>query len=107
MKEEANRMNKIDVVTALTEKKKLTVNQATEIVNLMFDGFTNELKNGGRIEIRGFGSFSVREYKTYKGRNDYSAEVSILIRRNPPLNSGGSRHPLIGAKRRWVFSPFS
>jgi hypothetical protein len=33
--------------------------------------------------------------------DDYSAEVSILIRRNPPLNSGGSRHPLIGAKRRW------
>jgi phosphatidylserine/phosphatidylglycerophosphate/cardiolipin synthase-like enzyme len=37
----------------------------------------------------------------------YSAEVAILIRRNPTLNSGGSRHPLIGAKRRWVFSPFS
>ena len=37
----------------------------------------------------------------------YSAEVAIVIRRNPPVDSGGSRHPLIGAKRRWVFSPFS
>jgi len=35
----------------------------------MIDGFTNELKNVGRIEIRGFGSFSVREYGAYKGRN--------------------------------------
>ena len=53
-------MNKIDVITALAGKKNLTEKQAMEIVNLMFKGFTNELKNGGRIEIRGFGSFSVR-----------------------------------------------
>ena len=62
-------MNKSDLIVALAEKKNLTEKQASDIVDLMFKGFINEFKKGGRIEIRGFGSFSIREYKAYKGRN--------------------------------------
>ena len=62
-------MNKSDLVNVLAEKKNLTEKKAMDIVNLLFDGFTNELKKGGRIEVRGFGSFSVRQYKAYKGRD--------------------------------------
>ena len=40
-----------------------------DVVNLVFAGFTDALKKGDRIEIRGFGSFVVREYDAYKGRN--------------------------------------
>ena len=58
-------MNKSDLIVALSDKKNLTEKQATEIVDLMFKGFINEFKKGGRIEIRGFGSFSIREYKAY------------------------------------------
>jgi integration host factor subunit beta len=53
----------------LSKKETLKEKQTTKIVNLVFDGFANELKNGGRIEIRGFGSFVVREYDSYEGRN--------------------------------------
>jgi Bacterial nucleoid DNA-binding protein len=88
-KEEANHMNKIDVITALAGKKNLTEKQAMEIVNLMFKGFTNELKNGGRIEIRGFGSFSVREYKSYKGRNPSTGKaVEVKPKRLPFFKVG-------------------
>jgi len=38
-------------------------------INLVFDGFTHTLMEGERIEIRGFGSFTVREYGAYTGRN--------------------------------------
>jgi len=62
-------MKKSDLIYALSEKENLTEKNAIEIVNLIFDGFTDELKNGGRIEIRGFGSFSVRKYGAYTGRN--------------------------------------
>lgn len=62
-------MNKSDLISALTKKEKLTEKDAAEIVNLIFDGFTDTLMKGGRIEIRGFGSFSVREYDSYTGRN--------------------------------------
>ena len=62
-------MNKSDLITALQEKENLTEKVAMDIVNLVFDGFTDVLKRGGRIELRGFGSFVVREYEAYKGRN--------------------------------------
>jgi len=62
-------MNKSDLIKLLSEKENLTEKEATEIINLVFDGFTETLKNNGRIEIRGFGSFSVREYEAYNGRN--------------------------------------
>ena len=67
-------MNKIDVIMALADKKNLTEKRAAEIVDLMFKGFINEFKKGGRIEIRGFGAFTVREYKAYKGRNPKTGE---------------------------------
>jgi len=62
-------MTKSDLIAALADEENLTAKQATEIINLIFTGFTDALKNGGRIEIRGFGSFSVREYESYAGRN--------------------------------------
>jgi len=68
-------MNKSNLITTLSEKEKLTEKDASRIINLVFDGFTDALKNGGRIEIRGFGSFSVREYDGYKGRNPKTGEV--------------------------------
>jgi integration host factor subunit beta len=62
-------MNKSDLIDALSTKEDLSEKNAFEIINLIFDGFTDALKKGGRIEIRGFGSFSVREYAGYTGRN--------------------------------------
>lgn len=62
-------MNKSSLIEALSRKENLAEKKASDIVNLIFKGFTEELKNGGRIEIRGFGSFVVRDYGAYTGRN--------------------------------------
>jgi integration host factor subunit beta len=62
-------MNKADLIEALAEKNGLKDKEAVAIVNLVFEGFTKTLKDGGRIEIRGFGSFTVREYGAYSGKN--------------------------------------
>ena len=62
-------MNKSDLIDALSTKENLTEKNASEIINLIFNGFTHTLMEGERIEIRGFGSFSVREYGGYTGRN--------------------------------------
>jgi integration host factor subunit beta len=62
-------MNKSDLITALAAKENLTERQAADVIKLIFNGFTDTMKKGDRIEIRGFGSFIVREYKAYKGRN--------------------------------------
>lgn len=62
-------MNKSELIAALSQKENLTEKQATDIVNLIFTGFLETLKSDGRIEIRGFGCFTVRNYGPYTGRN--------------------------------------
>jgi integration host factor subunit beta len=85
---------------ALAEKKNLTEKQATEIVNLIFKGFTNELKNGGRIEIRGFGSFSIRKYKSYKGRNPRTGkDVEVKPKRLPFFKVGRGLKKMVDNKK--------
>jgi integration host factor subunit beta len=68
-------MKKSDLIEVLAVKENLTDKQATDTINLVFAGFTDALKKGGRIEIRGLGSFSVREYKAYAGRNPKTGGV--------------------------------
>jgi integration host factor subunit beta len=68
-------MNKSDLIEALAAKENLTEKQATDTINLVFNGFTDTMKKGGRIEIRGFGSYSVREYGSYKGRNPKTGKI--------------------------------
>jgi integration host factor subunit beta len=62
-------MNKSDLILATAEKEGLKAQEASDIVNIVFDRFTRTLKESGRIEIRGFGSFTVRHYRSYTGRN--------------------------------------
>ena len=67
-------MKKSDLIKELALKHSLAEGRATDIVNLVFNGFKETLKDGGRIEIRGFGGFTVRKYKKYKGRNPKTGE---------------------------------
>ena len=68
-------MNKSELVEALAIRKNLTYKQAEQIVNLLFDSMSEALINDDRIEIRGFGSFMVKDYKSYMGRNPKTGEV--------------------------------
>lgn len=82
-------MNKSDLIELLSKKETLTEKQAMDIVNLVFDGFANELKNGGRVEIRGFGSFAMREYEAYKGRNPKTGKkIDVKSKRLPFFKVG-------------------
>ncbi len=78
-------MNKSDLIAVLAAKQKLTEKQATDIINLTFDGFTEELKKNGRIEIRGFGSYFVKEYDTYTGRNPKTGEKTAVKPKRLPF----------------------
>ena len=68
-------MNKSELVEALANEKNLTYKKSEEIVNIIFDSMSDTLTHGGRIEIRGFGSFIVKDYKAYMGRNPKTGEV--------------------------------
>ena len=71
-------MNKSDLISILCAENDLPIRKAEEIVNLLFDSMSKALISGDRIEIRGFGSFSVKEYKGYTGRNPKTGEETVV-----------------------------
>ena len=62
-------MNKSGLVQIVSEHAKLTKKKAEDLVDLIFDSMVDAMKQGNRIEIRGFGSFTIRSYGEYRGRN--------------------------------------
>lgn len=68
-------MNKSELVEALSVTRGISFKKAEDIVNAIFDSMTQALMEGDRIEIRGFGSFVVRDYKSYTGRNPKTGEL--------------------------------
>lgn len=67
-------MNKSELVQKVADRVNLTKKRAEEVVNMIFDSMTDALKKGDRVEIRGLGSFVVRTYKSYTGRNPRTGE---------------------------------
>jgi integration host factor subunit beta len=91
-------MNKSDLIGVLAKKENLTDKQSMDIVNLMFDGFAKELKNDGRIEIRGFGSFAMKKYDAYKGRNPKTGNaVDVKPKRLPSFKVGRELKKMVDA----------
>ena len=63
-------MNKSDLIELLAKKlPNLAARDVEVIVNTVFEGMSDALNRGDRIEIRGFGSFEVRTRKPRIGRN--------------------------------------
>lgn len=72
-------MNKSELIEKVSERVNLTKKKAEEVVHLIFDTMMSALVRGDRVEIRGLGSFVVRTYGAYKGRNPRTGE-SIEVR---------------------------
>ena len=72
-------MNKGELTEAFAKEIGLTLRDAEVCVNTLFNSIADTLSKGGRVEIRGFGSFKVKEYEPYSGRNPKTGE-SIQIR---------------------------
>ena len=83
----------IDLVAETTRYPRKTVELA---VNTMFDGMVEAMQNGERVEVRGFGNFTVREYKAYTGRNPKTGEpVKVPAKRMPFFKVGKELRSLI------------
>ena len=82
-------MNKSDLIETIVERSNLPRKRAESVVNLIFDSMTNALVKDDRIEIRGFGSFSLRYRKPRIGRNPKSGmSVNINERYVPHFKPG-------------------
>ena len=82
-------MNKSELVKALADQDNISLDEATLVVNTFVDSMKDSLLEVGRVEIRGFGSFKVKEYGSYAGRNPRTGEkVAVEPKRLPFFRAG-------------------
>lgn len=99
-------MTKSDLIEILVSRTNLPKKRIEQIVNCVLDSLFEALVNGDRIEIRGFGSWYVKEYKSYTGRNPKTGStVKVSEKRLPFFKVGkelkkriddGKKNPIKG-----------
>ncbi len=71
------------------ENPDLRPEEVEQVVDIFFDEITARLADGGRVELRGFGTFSTREREARVGRNPRTgASVSVPAKRVPYFKPG-------------------
>ncbi|MFH1893810.1 MAG: HU family DNA-binding protein [Candidatus Zixiibacteriota bacterium] len=78
-------MTKSELIEAVSKKLNVTKDKAELTVNCLFDSMKDALKDGDRVEIRGFGSFSMRSYNGYNGRNPRTGDPVHVQPKNLPF----------------------
>jgi len=68
-------MTKADLITVISNKLKLPRASAELLVDVVFGCMEQSMSRGEKIEIRGFGSFTVRQYRAYDGRNPRTGAI--------------------------------
>jgi integration host factor subunit beta len=82
-------MNKSDLINAVKEQATLSRKDSERAVDTFFDTIANTISDGDRVEIRGFGSFTVKRYKPYVGRNPKTgSQISVPPKKLPFFKVG-------------------
>ena len=82
-------MNKMDIINKLATDINVNQKIAKIAVDTIIESIKKAIINNERVEIRGFGSFTLREYKAYRGRNPKSGEtVQVEPKRLPYFKVG-------------------
>jgi integration host factor subunit beta len=96
---EVNCMTKADLVDDVANAAELTKKDAERLVEIVFESIIESLNQGEKIELRGFGSFRVRERGARRGRNPKTGQpVSIPAKRVPYFKAGKELKELINEK---------
>ncbi|MDY6839478.1 MAG: HU family DNA-binding protein [Thermodesulfobacteriota bacterium] len=82
-------MNKAELIEALGKETHLSKTKAEHVVDMLFDKMTEALVTGDRVEIRGFCSMFVKEYKGYTGRNPKTGQaIQVAAKKLPFFKCG-------------------
>ncbi|MBI5181772.1 MAG: integration host factor subunit beta [Nitrospirae bacterium] len=93
-------MTKAELIEKVSEKiQGLTKRQTEVIVNSIFNSIKEALSKGNKIEIRGFGSFRIRQRRQRDGRNPKTGvSVSVPAKRVPFFKAGKELKELVDKK---------
>jgi len=89
LKKAGGLMNKSDLINVVCEKANVSKKKAKDAVELVFQLMADAILREDRIEIRGLGSFTVRRYGAYTGRNPKTGEsISVPPKKLPFFKVG-------------------
>lgn len=93
-------MNKSELIELLSLKRGISLKKSEDIVNTIFDSMASAMISGDRIEIRGFGSFVINEYKSYTGRNPKTGEsINVKPKKLPFFKVGKELKERVATKK--------
>lgn len=91
-------MTKSDLIRHISVKNEIPYPEAEKAVNAVFETMSGALKEGRRVEIRGFGSFAPRDYDGYMGRNPRTGEVvNVAPKKLPHFKCGKEMREALNA----------
>ena len=92
-------MKKAELVEKVASQTGLTQKLTEIIVNTVFQSITDSLAEGGKVELRGFGSFRVRERSSRVARNPKSGEkVEVPAKKVPFFRAGKELRAIVDEK---------
>ena len=82
-------MTKSELIDELAKEVKISSREAESLINTILDSMTEALCRGESIEIRGFGSFTVKHYDGYEGRNPKTGKkIQVMSKKLPFFKVG-------------------
>ncbi len=94
-------MTKTDLIQALSKDKGLTIRKAKQVVRTLLSSMANALADGDRVEIRGFGTFKVKNYDGYTGYNPKTGEpIKVKSKKLPFFKCGKELKEMVDTYRK-------
>ena len=91
-------MNKTELISAMSENANMTKVDAEKALKAFIDTVTDELKNGGKVQLVGFGTFEVTERAERQGRNPKTGEaITIPASKSPKFKAGKALKDIVNA----------
>ena len=91
-------MNKTELVTAMAEKAELSKKDSEKALKAFIDVVSEELQNGGKIQLVGFGTFEVSERAARTGKNPQTgAAIQIPASKAPKFKAGKALKDAVNA----------
>ena len=92
-------MNKTELIAAVAEKAEISKKDAEKAVKAFTDVVSEELVNGGKIQLVGFGTFEVSERAAREGRNPQTGEtMKIEASKAPKFKAGKALKDMVNGK---------
>lgn len=84
-------MTKAELIDAVADLASLTRKETELIVDTVFENITEALSKGDKVELRGFGSFRIRQRNSRKGRNPKTGDAVSVPEKKVPFFKVGKR----------------